>query len=198
MKLVTHEQLWEFAQSVEYTRKGAYRSGALDPIGLLLHELPDKNYKPGCTNLWTFAGTGGDFVTFNYLLEQPICDEKAPVILNVPANTTRRTLVVGANLYDFLCLGCEIGFFHIEQYSYSPNEFIDMYEHPAATWKKFEEEEERQLLNSQFPLSDVDYRSVSAQQSLLRRLSQQFDLHPWKDIRSKLKQLQTLKRPKGK
>jgi hypothetical protein len=189
---VTHEELWDFAQKVLSESEDVYRSSALSSIGLFVHPVPEKNYSPGCQNLWTFASTGGDSVTYNYLLKEPIVDPTAPVLMNVPRAYPARRVVVGSDLYDFLCLGCEIGYFYIEQYVYNSKKFVQMYENPEATWNELEEE--AQSFNADMCLDADDSDSCSKQRELLARLSKHFNLHPWKNIATKLKELQRLRK----
>ncbi|MBS1952568.1 MAG: hypothetical protein JST89_00135 [Cyanobacteria bacterium SZAS-4] len=180
MKAIRHEELWEFAQKMEYTDEDAYRSGALDAIGLLLHEVPFENHR--CENCLQFAGTGGDFITYNYWLEQPFLSQTAPIIMHIPIPDTK--IVVGENLYDFLCLGCELGYFYLSNYAFSPNDFLNMYQHPEAAWKKFEEEELESL--------ESDELSLARKRQLLTLLTEKFELHPWNNIGDKMLKLQEI------
>jgi hypothetical protein len=185
MNRVTHQQLWQFTQTLKQSEFERDRSAALDPIGLLVVQKPQRGEYPSPPNGVQFAYTGGDFVTFSYLDQGDTSYGNSPVILTLPPLIHGKCLtpVVGENLYEFLCLGSQIGFFYLE--TYSTREFFDLYCHPDEAWKAFEAEEQAQ------PKSlHMRERSCANQKKLLKRLTDEFSLRPWTDVQQRLKQLQ--------
>lgn len=182
MQRISFDQLWSFAQSIEPT---AYdQSSALDPIGLLLYQKPLPNEYPAPGNGIAFGGTGGDFVTFCYLEVPQTALEDCPIIMVVPVNPDNRTIVVGENLHDFLCLGSELGYFFLEQYSYSPETFFELYGDSEKTWRRFEKEE------LEFDCEPDGKRAVRNKKRLLERLRNEFQLHGWNDLEKRMQNLQ--------
>jgi len=183
MRKVNHDQLWNFAQKIERRELDCYRSGALDPIGLLLHPTPLLNEYPSPYNGFQFGGTGGDAVSFSYLEQGDTDYGESPIIMSVPCADIRE-VIVGENLFDFLCLGSDLGFFFLEEYAYSPDKFLKHYGEPKAAWKE-EEDYERQH-NPTYP----DDGHLSGKKEILRLLRDEFSLEPWRDLEKRIAKLQ--------
>lgn len=136
-------------------------------IGLILL-VPPRNMGYWCTptNSFTFATTGGDGVHFGYLAIPDLELEFAPIVMTVPMGD-KPNLIVGANLTEFLSLGCRLGYFGLEQLVY------DFPKTVAA------------LVSSKF-----DPEILSVDRALLAKLSLEFNLEPWPDPASRLLFLQ--------
>lgn len=140
-----------------------------DPIGLILLARP-KNYGYWCTpqNSLTFATTGGDGVHFGLVAINDEFTEKSPVVMTVPMCDTPNT-IVGANLVEFLSLGCLFGYFALEQLIYDRQETL--------------QELERCRFN---PAYESDERKM------LQTLSLAFKLSPWLEPEQRLEELEAL------
>ena len=89
---------------------------AAESVGLLLEPVPERwSYEATPRNSLTFASTGGDGVHYGVLTD---AGRPGPVVMTVPMNVDRPNLVVGADLRDFLSLGCHFGYFALEQLVY--------------------------------------------------------------------------------
>lgn len=99
-------------------------------------------------------------------IEGRVTDE-SPVVMCVPMMGAKGTIVVGENLRDFLCLGCEVGYFWLEQLVYRRAETIGRIARGAN--------------------APVD---GSVEEELLRLLKSEFELKPWVEIESHLDELQ--------
>jgi hypothetical protein len=77
-------------------------------------------YRPFTTpkNSLSFASTGGDDVHFGLVAVNGKFGDASPVVMTVPMagdNPEELNFIVGETLRDFLCLGCERGFFDLEK-----------------------------------------------------------------------------------
>ena len=89
------------------------------PVGLiLLDPVSQISGSPFPYNASFFATTGGDFVHFGLLDTGHGYGEHSPVLMTVPCSD-RHNIVLGKNLRDFLCLGCHVGYFDLEQLAYN-------------------------------------------------------------------------------
>jgi hypothetical protein len=80
---------------------------AAESVGLLLEPVPERwSYDTTPRNSLTFASTGGDSVHYSVLTD---AGRPGPVVMTVPMNPDRPNVVVGADLRDFLALGCHSG-----------------------------------------------------------------------------------------
>jgi hypothetical protein len=129
---------------------------ALDNEGLRIHDsLSPGGYDSSPPGYLAFASTGGDGVHFSFPSNQ-----FGPVVMTVPMAFDRPNIVVGADLKDFLSLGCMYGFFVLEQLGYNDNLTID-------------------------PMDAVKEASPA-----LQRLSRHFGLRPWPAVGIHLAALQ--------
>lgn len=159
-----------------------------DPhLGLILiRPLETLEYESTPRNSCAFAETGVDGVHFSLVQVDGQITEKSPVVMTVPANYGEENLIVGSNLYEFLCLGSKIGFSGLDQLTYSDNrkETLEWLEHPEAFVKQEFQECKDQL--------DKEY--FDRKQYLLQLLRDQLSLKPWKNVEKRLKTLQSFKK----
>lgn len=95
---------------------GASADLAAETIGLLLEpNLARWSYDSTPSGSLTFASTGGDGVHFSVLTD---VGRPGPIVMTVPMNFDEPNVVVGADLRDFLSLGCHFGYFALEQLVY--------------------------------------------------------------------------------
>jgi hypothetical protein len=99
-------------------------------IGLILNSRLDQSRYSFCTplNCRTFAGTGGDGTHFSLLILDGQITKQSPVVMTLPP--VGQTVVVGASLFDFLCLGCHRGYFALEQLVYNLDLSLEVYTNP--------------------------------------------------------------------
>lgn len=102
----------------------------------------------------SFASTGGDGVHFNIPK-----GEAGPIIMTVPMAFDRPNIVVGANVGEFLSLGCVFGYFRLEQLAYDMDGTISAIQHPEE------------------------------QSDALHKLSTYFGLRPWQNVGQRLDEL---------
>jgi len=129
---------------------------ALDDEGLRIHDsLSPGGYDSSPPGYVAFASTGGDGVHFSFP-----SNKFGPVVMTVPMAFDRPNIVVGADLKEFLSLGCMYGFFVLQQLGYNEDLTID----PAD--------------------------AVREPSPALQRLSKHFDLRPWTAVVNYLAKLQ--------
>jgi hypothetical protein len=85
-------------------------------LGLMFDEHLDAHRYPSCTpgNCVTFANTGVDGIHFSFLVLDGLVSEPSPVVITDPTQGGL-SAIVGANLFDFLCLGYFWGYFGLWQ-----------------------------------------------------------------------------------
>lgn len=155
---ITPADLWNFAKQIA-AEDGSDWEAVLDPIGLLYDgDFPRYDATP--INSEFFATTGGDGTHF-VLLDAP----GNPVVMVVPMAFERAHIVVGDNLFEFLCLGCRCGYFGIEQLAYDRTGTIE--------WIK----------------GAVESPQNPAAARLLEAFRQRFGLEPISDPDERLKEL---------
>ena len=172
--LLPHHRLLQ--ELVDFNDQIAAESGcdpesALDDIGLLFWEEPG-GYPMTPRNVISFASTGGDGNHSSLLQLQDRPPDQFPVVLTVPMalheDRRRYNHIVGADLREFLDLGCRYGYFAIEGVAF------DHCHHETC-----------QDLQQDHPLED-DWPEKRA---ILDRLRSRFQLQPWKDVKQRLGQL---------
>ena len=124
-------------------------------IGLNLIDPPEHYshqgtilYQPGTTPDKTvaFAHTGGDDVHFSLVESDGGFGDESLVVMTVPmaeGSASESNVVVGADLHEFLCLGCIHGFFDLENLVYKRQETTDMLSGPPTD----QEPEDREMLD---------------------------------------------------
>ncbi|GAA0717273.1 hypothetical protein [Dokdonella soli] len=137
-----------------------------DPIGLILLAPAAKN-NYWCTplNSFTFAATGGDGVHYGLVNTGSGFTDFSPVVMTVPMCDTPN-LIVGANLKEFLSLGCRFGYFALEQLIYNRERTI------------------RELATGQF-----DPEQEEKERRLLKSITEAFNLKPWANPAARLEEL---------
>lgn len=139
-------------------------------LGLFLTpNPPDVRYRTTPDNSVTFARTGGDGVHFGLLCLDHTNTADWPVVMTVPTNFDNPRVVVGATLHEFLCLGYHVGWFPIEQVSYTGGE---------GAWSDMQ-----RLQNG-----DPDWLSDKRTRSLIT-VRKRFALSPWPDVKRRLHEL---------
>lgn len=128
-------------------------------------------YSPQTTpsNAIAFASTGGDDVHFSLVQHGRILGDHSPVVMTVPMGgegVRAINVILGANVHEFLCLGCEHGYFDLEQLFYDR----------ASTIAQL----------SSRPRNDC-HKEAAATLAVYR---QELGLTPWKDIGSRLQELE--------
>lgn len=143
-------------------------------VGLILHkDLQNGGYSSTPVNSLAFAGTGGGGVHFSFVTFDSPVDDNSPVIVTIPGAFGSENLVVGENLYDFLCLGMHRGYFALEQLGYKFEETAEVYSNP--TWGPTTKHHKW-----------VGYGVDDHQRALLDFLTHEFELVPWKNVEAKL------------
>ncbi|MGD1915141.1 MAG: hypothetical protein ACFCBV_02995 [Phycisphaerales bacterium] len=156
---ITTADLWDFARE-SVKDKGSEWEGALDAIGLL-HDADFPPYDATPLNCRVFATTGGNGTHFA-ALDTP----GEPIVMVVPMAFDRPHIVVGESLREFLCLGCECGYFGLEQLVYDWTGTIEWINDPESS--------------HQYP----------EELRLLGELRRRFELEPLADPHGRLKELQ--------
>jgi hypothetical protein len=158
-------RLWQLAGGDSGDSIGDW-IGTFEPVGLIL-AAPPKNGGYWCTprNSVAFAWTGGDGVHYSLVNVPDMPIDTAPIVMTVPMSDYPN-IIVGANLREFLGLGCRFGYFALEQLAYDFDSTVDL------------------LL-----AGDFDPEATAADRSLLMRLSDAFGLKPWDDPGERLETL---------
>lgn len=164
----TLAKLWNLA-TVDPTNPESNWNETFDLIGLILL-VPPENFSYWCTpiNTLTFAATGGDGVHYGLLAENGKFTDSSPVVMTVPMCDTPN-MILGANLLEFLALGCRFGYFSLEQLIYEPEETLQELE--------------------QFTIHE---EMNADERALLQLLTEEFQLSPWLNPRQRLTELQAM------
>lgn len=164
-----YQKLWDLAER-EGQKRNINPSSLFLDIGLRLNDIKDldrDNYSSTPINSITFAGTGGDGVHFGLLHVDGNIVDTSPVIMTVPMMFNNPNVIVGESISEFLSLGCETGYFVLEQIAYG------FREQNILDWFK----------NHRNHMDDKE-------QELLQILKTEFDLKPWKNPEARLNELQ--------
>ncbi len=170
------EQLWRLAQRQGETQ-GIKPEYAFDSLGLILHYPPsaDSDHKYDCTplNASVFGSTGGDGVHFSLLHQDGQVSDDSPVIMTVPAlYGGPKNWVLGADLTEFLALGCQLGFYRLEYIAFERSTYPDFGVRQPVTFADFQPVE-------------PDY------QPGLDLIAQEFDLKLWPSLLPRLDELES-------
>lgn len=172
-------RLWSLAEQ-EATRSGRSAAAAFDPIGLILaEELDDFDYDSTPLNVSTFARTGSDGVHYSLLHIDGQVTDQSPVVMCVPIVGVKGNRIVGENLHDFLCLGCQTGYVWLDELVYDRAKTISKLLHPDQFYPWWDGEDYANDLYSQ------------EEMQLLLLLREEFGLSPWAELESHLIDLQT-------
>lgn len=128
----------------------------LESEGAFLEYPPvEMGYDCDPNNYSAFMTTGGDGV--HYSLPKGMKDGK--VIMTVPMNFGNENMVLGESLFEFLSLGCNYGYFCLEQLTYDFNDTIS------------------------------EIHNAQSESRALKRFKTYFSLTPWPDIEARLRDL---------
>jgi hypothetical protein len=144
-----------------------YLDPGLGAVGLILDKTLDESRYEGFTpeKCQAFARTGGEGVHFGLVGRDGLIDDDSPVIICIP-QLAGQCYILGENLFDFLCLGKDWGYFRLEQLGYDLEATLDLY--TSQTRK-----------DADTP-SDSD-RDEKHQQAILNYLSGRLGLRAWGD-----------------
>lgn len=125
-------------------------------------------YRPKTTptNTVAFAHPGGDDVHYSLVQQGNELGDHSPVVMTVPMggnDTQELNIILGANLHEFLCLGCVHGYADLEQLYYHREETIAR-------------------------LSETDIEEEGG--GTLNIFRQELGLAPWMEIAGRLEELQ--------
>jgi hypothetical protein len=121
----------------------------------LMYPPVESGYDSDPDGFVAFMSTGGDGVHYNL----PKNSKDGKIVMNVPMNFGKENLVLGDTLFEFLSLGCDFGYFSLEQLTYNISNTI------------------KKIHNAQ-PESDA-----------LIKLKKHFNLKPWSNIEDRLLKL---------
>lgn len=163
------DELREVAAEVRLRFKSPWGNANLMDIGLGVGDELSYSCYGWCSplNCGTFASTGCDGTHFSLLMVDGEIAADSPIVMTTPANMGR-SVIVGENLFDFLCLGSRRGYLLDSlagsYYKRSLDELIDPNWYPgkpASEWIAKQTDE--------YP------------DNMLHFLVDRLDLHPWTD-----------------
>jgi hypothetical protein len=167
----TLERLWELADRLAGEQPGREDLGyeVFEPIGLILERPPvHYNYPETPQNTTCFAHISGEGVHFSFLHVDGQERDESPIVMTVPDCETPN-LIVGADLLEFLRLGCRAGYILLDGLADNLDETIDRIESAEDQFDQLEE-----------PV-----------QNLFDALCLEFGLCPWNGIETRLRELQS-------
>lgn len=145
-----------------------YLDVGLGAIGLFLHNHPkNAGYRQTPLNSITFASIGVDGIHFGSITGGDNVAPDCPVAITIPMAFDDPNYIVGESLYDFLCFGCRHGYSNLGNLHLSLEPTLDHYTNP--------------------PNDFYDDRVPG----ILRLLSEQLSLCPWRDVRGHFNDLQS-------
>ncbi len=157
------EQLYKFDKLMDDNDWGhifGLNLGELEPYEGTV--LCDPQFTP--TNSLSFARTGGDDVHFGLLSVAGKYGDNSPVVMTVPMaddNPNDTNFIVGSTLREFLCLGCQHGFFDLEKIAYP--------------WKT--------------ELFELHARGTPEEDRVYREFRERLGLEPWHNLCDRLAEL---------
>ncbi len=129
-----------------------------------------------------FAFTGGDGVHFSFLHIDDIVTDTSPIVMTVPLGH-HENVIVGAHLLEFLCLGCQHGYFDLQEFGYTFGKYPE--ESPVNYRDSYLEHRSPGILDER-----LDRREY-----LLKLLNTEFSLKPLDNLQQRLDELQKLYLP---
>lgn len=147
-------------------------------VGLRLFETlgsPEEDGYDSCTptNSRVFGQTGCGGTHFSFLTDTGMVNEQTPVIVTLPSNLGR-SVIVGENFHDFLCLGCLRGFYGIEHIDSSLRRNFNMIDFVPT-------EED----------AGYGFETNPEKEAILMYLRTELNLKPWSDVDNHFQDLQT-------
>jgi hypothetical protein len=171
------DQLWTLAQrEAAKQEKQTKPDYVFSDIGLELSYPPIRGdsanlYYSTPINCSVFGWTGGDAVHFSLLHINDQFNDLSPVVMTVPMNFGSETnWVMGATLTEFLALGCQYGFWQLEQIAYQRSKYPDPAQRHSAALDAGDEEGK--------PLYDI--------------IRAEFALEKWGDLTARLDELEQM------
>jgi hypothetical protein len=156
---------------------GCHPNQAFDGVGLILLDPTDPfEYDATPFNSSTFAHTGGDSVHFGLVHIAGEVTNDSPVVMTVPAGFEHKNIILGSNLVEFLRLGCETGYFSLEQLAYQFVDTVQLIKNPSL-WRAA----------AGYAPDDPSYLK---QLHLLGVIRNEFSLNPWREVEDRLFELQ--------
>jgi len=122
---------------------------------MLLWPPSEMGYDSDPEGYVAFLTTGGDGVHYNL----PENSNDGKIIMTVPMSFDNENFILGESLYEFMCLGCDFGYFSLEQLAYN------------------------------FDTTVEEISNAKPQSDALLKLKKHFNLEPWKNTEARLKQL---------
>jgi hypothetical protein len=168
------ERLWPGADEDDDYSDGT-AAGVFGDIGLFLmspdRPVTDGGYATSPLGAAFFGGTGVDGVHFSLL--PPDGSAVSPVVMTAPTAFDNPNVVVGADLREFLSLGCTVGYYVLQQLVH------DADGRPG---------EGRNATIHRMRCAEPD--GTEEEVALLRALTAEFDLRPWPEPADRLAELE--------
>lgn len=144
-------------------------------VGLGLFDTPGDPEEDGydwCTplNCRPFARTGSGGTHFSFVGIDNEVSESSPVVATLPSDLGC-SVVVGENLFEFLCLGCLRGFYGIEQINSDLKAYFNCLD--------FEQTEKD---------ARYGFETNPVKEAILEHLRKQLGLLPWRNVPERLSQ----------
>jgi hypothetical protein len=187
-------KFWDVAEREAQKGSSTFDS-VFGDIGLYLQRpLSNLGYNSTPINTSTFATTGGDGVHYGLLHLNGEVRDNSPIVMTIPMMFEKGNLIVGGNLSDFLCLGCQVGYFDLEQMVYDEKEAVRNIGHPQ-TWaeeiKTWIDENEAYGFDAAARSIGRFVEIVRQRRELLDVLTSEFSLKPWPQVQARLDELNT-------
>lgn len=147
-------------------------------VGLALFDTLRDTAEDGydwCTplNCRVFANTGSGGTHFSFLAVNNVVSDSSPVVATLPSDLGC-SVVLGEDLFEFLCLGCLRGFYGLEQINTDLNAYFNC---------------------SDFEPTERDARygfeTNPVKEAILENLRTQLGLLPWRNVAERLSQLES-------
>ena len=163
------ERLCEINEEIANESSDRFGTDSLGHVGLYVDRQLDGARYSHCTprNVRTFASTGGGGTHFSFLVQDSMITEASPVVMTAPDHFAQ-SVIVGEDLFDFLCLGCRVGFAGLEYLA-----DFDSVEHVLRACTAAEAE----AVPDGESTADAEFRAFH--RHLLDYLMENLDLRPW-------------------
>jgi hypothetical protein len=151
-----------------------------DCMGLMLMYPPrmDDGAKYYCTpvNASVFGRTGGNGIHFSMLHVDHQVRDESPIVMTMPMHFDQPNWILGANLFEFLALGCTMGFFQLEQIAYKKLKYNNPQKYPVS----FDD----------FDLLTENVEEATERRKLAQLMIDKLELQPWNDLEARLNELE--------
>ena len=174
-ELKTLHRLWSLAER-EGKKLNRDANYVFSDIGLAFYRpMAHAGYYCTPTNTLSFAATGGDGVHYGLLALDDIVSDMSPVVMTVPMHFAAPNMILGADLLEFLCLGCQVGYI-FEDLIYHRSESLQWLKNPEKGLRI--EDHAYYLID---PITEVEYPQDV--------ICAEFNLRPWKEFEQRLAEL---------